>query len=191
MAKGAAAAGGKGSPEAQLRAFVAKFDAKNRTLIRAVRKALRERFAGAFELVYDNYNFLVIGYSPSERPSDTIVSMAADANGVTLFFLWGVTLPDPKRVLQGSGKQVRRIRLPSVGVLARPEVKALLAAAVAQSRARFRASGRPMLMIRSVSAKQRPRRKPAGARPRRAPPKSVSARTGSGSPLDPASRRSG
>ena len=163
----AGAAIGRGQPEAQLRAFIEKFDPQNRTLIRAVRKALRKRFATAFELVYDNYNFLVVGYSPSERPSDAIVSMAADANGVTLFFLWGVALPDPKRILRGSGKQVRSIRLPSVEVLARPEVKALLAAAVAQSDVPFEAKGTPTLVIRSVSAKQRPRRKPAGPRPSR------------------------
>jgi hypothetical protein len=88
--------------------------------------------------------------------------MAAGANGVGLCFIRGKGLPDPKRVLQGSGNQTRFLRVESVEVLARPEVKALVAAAVAQSRAPFRGSGRCELVIRSVSAKQRPRRKALG-----------------------------
>jgi hypothetical protein len=66
--------------EKQLKSFVAKFDPRHQTLIRAVRKVLRQRFPTANELVYDNYNFFVIGYSPTERPSDAIVSIAAAAN---------------------------------------------------------------------------------------------------------------
>jgi hypothetical protein len=152
--------------EALVRSFVGKFDPKQRRLIRAVRKALRKRFSTAYEMAYDNYNFFVLGYSPTERPSDAVVSMAAGANGVGLCFIRGATLPDPKKVLLGSGKQTRFIRVPSVDVLARPEVKALLAAAVAHSRARFRTTGRPTLVIRSISAKQRPRRRAAGGRTR-------------------------
>lgn len=106
-----------------------------------------------------SYNFFVIGYSPTERPSDVIVSMAARANGIGLCFIHGASLPDPKKVLLGSGNQTRFIRIESPRVLDRPEVKALVAAAVEQSRARF-AAGRGKLIIRSVSATQRPRRKP-------------------------------
>jgi hypothetical protein len=153
--------------ESRLRGFVAKFDPENQRLIRAVRRSLRARFPTAHELAYDNYNFFVIGYSPTERPSDAILSMAADANGVTLCFLYGVTLPDPKKILRGSGNQVRSIRLPSAAVLRQPEVEALIAAAVKQSRAPFRKAGKPTLVIRSVSAKQRPRRKSATRKPRR------------------------
>jgi hypothetical protein len=154
----------KDDPEAQLRGFIDKFDPDNRELIRTVRKALRKRFSTAFELAYDNYNFFVLGYSPTERPSDAVISMAAGANGVGLCFLHGAKLPDPKKVLLGSGSQTRFIRLPSVEALARPEVKALLAAAVDRSRTPFRTTGRPTLIIRSISAKQRPRRRAASRR---------------------------
>ncbi len=149
------------SAAARLRAFIAKFDAKDQRLIRAVRSAVRRRFRTAHELVYDNYNFFVIGYSPTERPSDAIVSIAARANGVGLCFLHGAGLPDPAKILSGSGTQTRFLRLPSAAVLARPEVEALLAAAIARAKRPLPASGRGKLIIRSVSAKQRPRRRPA------------------------------
>jgi hypothetical protein len=150
----------KENPEAQLRRFVEKFEPKHQALIRAVRRSLRRRLPTANELAYDNYNFFVIGYSPTERPSDAIVSLAAGANGVGLCFIHGARLPDPQRILLGAGKQTRFIRLESAETLKRPEVDALLAAAIAQSRTPFQASARPRLVIRSVSAKQRPRRAP-------------------------------
>jgi hypothetical protein len=151
----------KATAETQLRAFIDKFAPKDQRLIRAGRAALRKRFPTANELVYDNYNFFVIGYSPTERPSDSIVSIAAAANGVGLCFIHGASLPDPKKLLLGSGKQTRFIRVESAGKLSHPDVEALIAAAIDHARTRPPADGRGKLIIRSVSTKQRPRRKPA------------------------------
>ncbi|MGA2967057.1 MAG: DUF1801 domain-containing protein [Terriglobales bacterium] len=147
-------------PEGQLRSFIDKFEPKNRTLIRAVRKALQKRLPSANEVVYDNYNFFVIGYCSTERPSDCIVSIAAGANGVGLSFYHGADLPDPHKILLGSGSQNRFIRLESAEALRRPEVEALISAAVAQSKTPLPSSRRGKLIIRSISAKQRPRRTP-------------------------------
>ena len=146
-------------PEAQVQGFIDKFTPEHQRLIASVRKALRKRFPTAYEMAYDNYNFFVLGYSPTERPSEAVVSLAASANGVGLCFIQGAKLADPKKVLSGSGNQTRSIHLESADVLDRPEVKALLAAAVAQSPVPFRKAGKPTLVVRSISAKQRPRRK--------------------------------
>jgi hypothetical protein len=75
------------SDEEQFAGFIDKFDSENAFLIRSVRKTLRKRMPTANELVYDNYNFFVIGYCSTERPSDCIVSIAAAANGVGFSFL--------------------------------------------------------------------------------------------------------
>ena len=145
--------------EKQLGEFIGKFELTLQRLIKAVRNKLRRRFPSAHEIVYDNYNFFVIGYSPTDRPSDSIVSIAAAANGVGLCFIRGASLPDPKKILLGTGKQTRFIRLESVGVLNRPEVEALLAAAASKAEVPLETKGRGKLIIRSVSAKQRPRRR--------------------------------
>jgi hypothetical protein len=147
------------SGEQQLAAFIEKFDSKNAALIRLVRKVLRKRLPTANELVYDNYNFFVIGYCSTERPSDCIVSIAAGANGVGLSFCYGATLPDPRKLLLGSGSQNRFIRIESVTMLTRPEVEDLIAAAIAQAKRPLPGSGKGKLIIRSISKKQRPRRK--------------------------------
>jgi hypothetical protein len=145
--------------EGQLKTFIAKFEPEHQKLIRAVRKALDKRFPAAYELAYDNYNFFVIGYSSTERPSDAIVSIVAGANGVGLCFIHGTKLPDPHKLLLGSGNQTRFIRIETVDVLARPEVESLLAAAIARAQTPLPTRGRGRLIIRSVSAKQRPRRR--------------------------------
>jgi hypothetical protein len=145
--------------EEQLGDFIGKFELTQQHLIRAVRKELRTRFPSAHELIYDNYNFFVIGYSPTERPSDSIASITAAANGVSLCFIRGASLQDPQKILLGSGKQTRFIRLKSVSVLRRPEVKALLAEAASNARIPLEGKDRGKIIIRSVSAKQRPRYK--------------------------------
>ena len=147
------------SGEQQLASFIKKFDSKNAALIRSVRTVLRKRLPTAHELVYDNYNFFVIGYCSTERPSDCILSIAAGANGVGLSFYYGATLPDPRKLLLGSGSQNRFIRIESVTTLTRPEVEELIAAAVAQAKSPLPGSGRGKLIIRSISKKQRQRRK--------------------------------
>ena len=148
------------APEAQLRSFIEKFDPKDQKLIRSVRSAVRKRLPTANELVWDNYNFFVIGYSPTERPTDSIVSIAARANGVGLCFIHGAQLPDPKKLLLGSGKQTRFIRVEAASQLAHPDVEALIAAAIDQARTPLRGNGRGRLIVRSVATKQRPRRRP-------------------------------
>ena len=147
------------TPEQQLKSFIAKLEPKHQTLIRALRKGLRQRFPTANELVYDNYNFFVIGYCSTERPSDCFVSIAAAANGVGLSFYYGARLPDPHKLLQGSGNQNRFLRVDSAVVLQQPELEELLAAAVEYGKYPLPKGGKGKLIIRSISAKQRPRRK--------------------------------
>src|ERR1035438_5049520 len=96
--------------EEQLKTFIDKFEPTNQVLIRALRRTLRKRLPTANELVWDNYNFFVIGYSSTERPSDSIVSIAAGASGAGLSFPYcGARLPDPHKLLLGSGNTNRFI----------------------------------------------------------------------------------
>ena len=124
--------------EQQLAGFIKKFDSKNAALIRSVRKVLRERLPTANELVYDNYNFFVIGYCSTERPSDCVLSIAAGANGVGLSFYYGATLPDPRKLLLGSGSQNRFIRIESG---ASPEVEELIVSLLPSRRLKGRCLG--------------------------------------------------
>jgi hypothetical protein len=144
------------SAEHQLKGFIAKYEPKYQKLIHSVRKALRKRFPTADELIYNYNNAFVIGYSPTERGSDSVVAISAAANGLRLVFNQGPTLPDPKKLLLGSGKQTRFIWVESAKTLALPEIEALLRAATDQATTPLRPSGRGKLIIKPSSAKKRP-----------------------------------
>jgi hypothetical protein len=147
------------TPAAQLEGFLSRFLPDVAAEARAARARLRKLVPGATELVYDNYNALVIGFCPSERASDAVLSLAVYPRWVTLFFLQnGPQLPDPEGLLTGSGTVVRQVRLASAADLGKPAIRALIGAALRQAGARFDPKAPRRLVIKSVSAKQRPRR---------------------------------
>ena len=146
------------SPAKQLKAMIDRFDPAIQKVVRAARAKLRKRLPAAVELVYDNYNALAIGFGSSEKRGDWIVSLAVYARGVNLYFIYGVALPDPHRLLQGSGNQGRFIRLESAAMLDRPEIEALLKAAIAEADTPLPSHGRGYTVIKSVSPNQRRRR---------------------------------
>ena len=153
--------GKKLTPEAQLRASIDKLDPKHQKLFRSVRAAVRKRFPTANELVYDYGHALVIGYAPADRGIDAIVAIRAGATGVSLYFNQGPELPDPKGLLQGSGKQTRFIQVEAASQLAHPDVEALIAATIDQARVPLASEGKGSLIIKSDGAKKPPRRKPS------------------------------
>jgi hypothetical protein len=146
------------TPAKQLAAFLRKYDPAVATVARAALAHLRRRLPGAIELVYDNYNALVIGFGPSERASEAAISIALYPRWVTLFFLHGVRLVDPKKILRGSGKRVRHVVLRAAADIGSKDIDTLIAAALKLADRPIDPRQRRQLIIRSVSAKQRPRR---------------------------------
>jgi hypothetical protein len=150
----------KPTPEAQLRSYINRLDPTNQKLIRSVRTAMRKQLPTANELAYDYKTSVVIGYSPTDRGIDAIVAIKADATGVSLYFNQGPHLPDPTRILQGSGKQTRFIKVETAKRLAHPDVKALITATIDQARIPLPSKGKGSLIFKLAAAKKRPRRRP-------------------------------
>ena len=146
------------SPSAQLTGFIAKFTPEIAALTRAILAKMRRRLPHAVEMVYDNYNFLVFGFGPTDRASEAIMSIAVYARGVGLCFLHGAKLPDPDKLLHGGGKQVRHIKLATAATLDEPGVQSMIATAIAHAPVPFDPAAPRRLIIKSISAKQRPRR---------------------------------
>lgn len=155
MSKRATAKKTTPTPARQLAGFLAKYTPEIAKQVRKAHATLRKQIPGAVEMVYDNYNGLVIGFGPTERPSDAIISILALPEWVTLCFLKGAKLPDPHKILKGGGTTVRHVRLIPLSTLDSAPVRVLVAKAVASAGAFPKGRGR--LIIKSVSAKQRPR----------------------------------
>jgi len=149
------------SAEAQLDRFLDAFTPEIAARSRVALIKMRKRLPHAIELVYDNYNALACGFGPTEKTSEAIFSIAVYPRNVSLFFLQGAALPDPKRLLQGEGNVVRYIRLDDEDTLDRPDVKTMMATALKTAKVPMDEKTQYKLVIKSVSAKQRPRRPPA------------------------------
>jgi hypothetical protein len=149
--------------ERQLESFLEKYDLEVAAFGRRALAKMRKLVPGAVEMVYDNYNWLVIGFSPSERSSEAIFSIVLPPGRVTLCFLQGAGLPDPAKRLQGKGNVVRNVRLYEAGkadekVLDDPEVRELINIALNRAKVPMPERAQRKLIIKSISAKQRPRR---------------------------------
>lgn len=151
------------SPEAALRALVARFEPKRQRLFRAVRTAVRKRLPTANELVYDYGNALVVSYSPSERGIEAVVAIRATADGVALYFHQGPKIPDPTRRFTGSSKETRSLEVTAARELADPEIEAFFTAAIRLAKTPLPASGKGTLLIKETAAAGRA----AGAKARR------------------------
>jgi hypothetical protein len=156
------------SARKQLDGFIAKYTLAMQRQMRAAIRKMRARLPGAVEMVYDNYQWLVVGYGPNDRASEALFSLAFAPDHVTLCFLRnGPRIPDPKKMLRGAGTRVRNVRLVDGTDIDTPAVDALM-------RECERLAGDPIpkdapdvTIIKAVSKKQRPRR--PLARPKRKP----------------------
>lgn len=143
---------------AQLKTFLAKYTPAMHAEMKAAHAKLRKLVPGAVEMVYDNWNGLVVGFGPTERASEAVVSLIVLPDHVTLCFLKGKRLPDPDKLLKGGGNVVRHYRLTGLADLDKRPIRKLITLAIAQADPPFDTAARNRLVIKSVSAKQRPRR---------------------------------
>jgi hypothetical protein len=118
------------SPQLQLAGFLAKFAPEIAARAEEILIRLRVAIPHALELVYDNYNALAIGFSPTERASDAIVSIAVYPRWVSLFFLQAKGLPDPNNILKGQGNVAKHVVLPTPSALDEPAIQALMGEAL-------------------------------------------------------------
>ena len=148
------------NPKKQLDSFLAKYNPEISSLARNALAKMRKRLQGSLEMVYDNYNALVIGFVPNERPSDAIFSIVLYPRYVTLCFLQGAGIPDPRHLLRGNGNVVRHVRLEGAATLDDPEMVSLMNTALHRAKVPLDPKQPRRLIIKSISAKQRPRRPP-------------------------------
>src|SRR4051794_11387577 len=110
----------------RLDGFIDKFTPEVAALTRSLLAKMKTRIPGAVIAVYDNYNALAIGFGPSDRVKDVVLSLAVMPRWVTLCFMWGVRLSDPHRLLKGEGSQVRNVRLMTADALDDPRIDQLI-----------------------------------------------------------------
>jgi len=144
--------------QSQLEEFIGRYSPGVAADARHALAVLSRQFPTATRIVYDNYNALAVGFSASDRAGEAILSITLYPKYVSLFLLQGASLADPAGVLEGTGSRVRHIKLRPISRLETSEVRALIDAAVIGAVTPFPRRGEGPLIIKSISAKQRPRR---------------------------------
>jgi hypothetical protein len=147
----------KVSAQAELRSLIARFAPAQERLVAAMRRSLRKRLPTAHEIVYEYRDCFVISYSPSDHGYEGVLAIRGSAKGVSLYFNRGKELPDPLKLLKGSGSMVRAIDVEGASTLARPEVARLMDEAIARNPVPFARTGRVPVVVRSTAAKKRRR----------------------------------
>ena len=92
------------------------------------------------ELIYDNYNALAFGWSPTDKVGHTFCSIAVGrtSKNVHFGFYWGSELNDPERKLIGEGNQYRYVLVTDEKSFPKAYIKKLVKEAYSNSLAKVK-----------------------------------------------------
>ncbi|HMG86061.1 MAG TPA: DUF1801 domain-containing protein [Terracidiphilus sp.] len=119
-------------PDRQLLNYLAAYDPHVASLFLALREIVLEEAPAAIESTSMGYA-LAIGFSFTGKPlKDGFCHIVACKSWVNLGFNRGTLLPDPGKILIGTGKLIRHITFHNHDDLERPAVRRYLQAAIQQ-----------------------------------------------------------
>jgi hypothetical protein len=140
--------------------FLAPFGGEIRELVLWLREFVWDLYPTANELIYDNYNALAFGWSPTDRVGHTFCSIAVGrtTKNVHFGFYWGSEIEDPEKILIGQGSQYRYLLVKNKNSFPKTYIKKLLKEAYANSFAKIKDIKQIMegkTITKSVSTKKR------------------------------------
>jgi len=120
--------------------FLRPFENDIRDRVLWLREFVWDLYPSANELIYDNYNALAFGWSPTDRLGHTFCSVAVGrtSKNVHFGFYWGSQISDPKKMLIGEGNQYRYILVKSKDTFPKAYIKKLVKEAYANSLAKVK-----------------------------------------------------
>src|SRR6267154_2714356 len=131
-----------------------------------LREFVWDLYPQANELIYDNYNALAFGWSPTDKVGHTFCSIALGrtSHNVHFGFYWGSEIADPDNILMGEGHQYRYILVEQKKEFPKAYIKKLIKEAYANSLAKVKDTEqirKGETITKSVSAVKRARAKKA------------------------------
>ena len=123
------------APAKELIRYLKRFDPAIRELALDARELVLKVLAPSNESVLDVY-VLAMNYGFSERMKDQVVYIGVYTKHINLGFHWGARMDDPAGVLEGSGKQIRHIKIKSQADLGTPVIRDYLLRAAPEGSAR-------------------------------------------------------
>jgi hypothetical protein len=124
-------------PGDQLLEFLAPYDLKVGELALALRDMVFNEAPQANETLFRGYA-VSLSYSFTSRWTQGFCHIVVYQKHVNLGFNRGAQLPDPKGLLEGSGKLIRHIRVDAPGDLKKPYLVGFLRSAIRLSKAELK-----------------------------------------------------
>jgi hypothetical protein len=130
-------------------------------LVMWLRDFVWEQYPQANELIYDNYNAIAFGWSPTDKVGHTFCSIAVgrSSKNVHFGFYWGSELTDPDKILLGEGNQYRYILVTDKNKFPVDYIKKLVEEAYVNSLSKVKNNNHirgGQTIVKSVSEKKRP-----------------------------------
>jgi len=94
-------------------------------------EAIVELHEGYYEIVWKKQRIASYGLGP-KKMSEHYTYIGIYKNHINLGFYHGAALPDPKRLLEGTGKRLRHIKIESVSKAKSSPIKQLIKDAIAE-----------------------------------------------------------
>jgi hypothetical protein len=146
--------------KADLMTFLAVFDEPIKDLVLWLREFVWDLYPKTNELIYDNYNALAFGWSPTDRVGHTFCSIAVGrtSKNVHFGFYWGSEIEDPQKILLGKGNQYRYILVKNKDDFPKTYIKKLVKEAYANSLAKVKDKNQirhGVTITKSISVKKR------------------------------------
>ena len=140
--------------------FLKPFEADTKEIVLWLREFVWDLYPSTNELIYDNYNALAFGWSPTDRAGHIFCSVAAWRTGQNIHFgfYWGSQIADPDKILLGQGSQYRYILVKNKRDFPKAYIKKLMKDAYANSLAKVKDESQLMqgaTITKSVSAAKR------------------------------------
>ncbi|HTE29583.1 MAG TPA: hypothetical protein VK666_04365 [Chryseolinea sp.] len=162
--------------------FLRPFSAEMNETVLWLREFVWDLYPQTNELIYDNYNALAFGWSPTDRVGHTFCSIAVGrtSKNIHFGFYWGAEISDPDKILLGQGNQYRYILVDSIKTFPKTYIKKLAAEAYDNSLSKVKDKGQiqhGLTITKSISAKKRALKKPPGTSTKKAVAKRAVART--------------
>ena len=112
---------------AELIGFLGKYDPSTHSLALGLRQVVLDAIGPCHEYIFQMRSKVMLLYSATARSmADGVCQIAIFRHHVTLVFPDGIDLEDPMRVLHGTGRTMRHVRVMARSDLARPELRGLL-----------------------------------------------------------------
>lgn len=142
--------------------FLSPFPAEKQALALWLRDFVWNLYPSSNELIYDNYNAVAFGWSPTDRLGHVFCNIAVGRSSYNIHFgfYWGSQIADPEKRLIGNGNQYRYILVTDKKSFPKTYIKSLLKEAYANSLAKVKDAAllqQGLTITKSVStAKRKP-----------------------------------